>query len=153
MSSAARDLEPIVHRYRLRSTPERAFQTYVERIGEWWHPDYTASRQTFSGVVIDPKVGGPIRATFRDRDDDVWGHVTTWSPPHRLVHSFMLAQPPEAPSEVSVSFTPLDAGCEMTFVHGGWTPDNAALRGKFTDWPLILDRFVALLEDGASSPP
>lgn len=32
----------------------------------------------------------------------------------------------------------------MHFAHGGWDEDNAAVRGKFSDWSVILDRFSAL---------
>jgi uncharacterized protein YndB with AHSA1/START domain len=139
------DLDPIVHTYPLACSAERSFTTYVERIGEWWHPDYTLDAGAFSGAVIEPGMGGRVRATFTDREDDVWGEVRTWDPPRRIVHSFALAQSAESPSEVSVTFDPTDAGCVMTFVHGGWNQMSAAYRGKFTEWPLILDRFVALL--------
>jgi hypothetical protein len=151
MSTDIGDLGPIVHTYALRTSAERAFEAYVERIGQWWHPAYTLDPSTFRDVRIDPWVGGTVRAIFANREDDVWGHVETWDPPHRLVHSFRLAQPAEAPSEVSVTFAPVGAGCEMTFCHGGWRPENAADRQKFTEWPIILDRFVALLEERTTS--
>jgi hypothetical protein len=30
------------------------------------------------------------------------------------------------------------------FEHGGWTEATAAVREKFGDWPVMLDRFAAL---------
>lgn len=147
------DLDPIVHTYTLPWSAERSFAAYVERIGEWWHPDYTLDPRTFRGVVVEARAGGTIRAIFTDREDD-WGRVRTWDPPRRLVHSFALAQSADAPSEVSITFAPTGtgSGCVMTFVHGGWNPANAAYRHKFTEWPIILDRFVALLATTDDEP-
>jgi hypothetical protein len=47
---------------------------------------------------------------------------------------------------VSVEFVPSDEGCHVRFTHGGWDRDNAWLRAKFSDWPLILGRFTALAD-------
>jgi hypothetical protein len=30
--------------------------------------------------------------------------------------------------------------------HGGWTEASAAVREKFGDWPVLLDRFVELAD-------
>jgi hypothetical protein len=45
-----------------------------------------------------------------------------------------------------VTFSPAGDGCRVRFEHGGWTAENAELRPKFRDWPLLLDRFAALAE-------
>jgi hypothetical protein len=146
-------VEPIVHTYRLPCSPADAFRTYVERIGEWWHPDYTIAPGSFSGIVIDPRVGGLIRTIFLDGPDDVWGTVTEWDAPNELAHTFTLAQRADAPSEVRVRFRRDGDGCAMTFVHGGWNAANAEYREKFSDWPIILDRLAALTRDGRPPPP
>jgi hypothetical protein len=36
-------------------------------------------------------------------------------------------------------------GCIFRFEHGGWNETNAATREKFGDWPVMLDRFAALV--------
>ena len=122
--------------------------TYVDRIGEWWHPDYTAAPDRLAGVTIEHGVGGRVYASFTDGTDDRWGRVTAWEPGRRLEHSFTLAQDAAHPSQVSVVFEPDGDGCRMTFEHGGWTDANASSRAKFGDWPLILDRFVRLAKAG-----
>jgi len=53
-----------------------------------------------------------------------------------------LAQAPDHPSEISVTFTPGGEGCRFHFEHGGWTDD----RGKFSEWPPLLERFVDLAD-------
>ena len=135
---------PVTHEYRLRSAPEHAFRTYTERIGEWWHPQYTAGAETLVTVTIEARVGGRVYATHSDLGEDEWGEVTVWEPGHRLVHSFQLAHDPVHPSEVSIEFVPSGEGCLVRFAHGGWTEANVKDRSKFGDWSLLLDRFAAL---------
>jgi hypothetical protein len=143
---------PITYEYSLGCSAEQAFDAYTGRIGEWWDRRYTANAETLQGVTIEPHVGGRVYATHSDVGDDDWGEVTVWEPGHRLVHTFTLAQDATHPSEVTVKFVPDEGqagnGCMVQFAHGGWTDANAAARRKFTDWPVMLDRFVALADSG-----
>ena len=139
-------LAPIAHEYVLPRPVEDAFETYVARIGEWWDPRYTANPETLEAVTIEPRVGGRVYARHTDIGEDEWGVVTVWEPGRKLVHTFALAQDPAHPSEVSAEFVPDDeATCTLRFAHGGWNEANAAVRPKFGDWRVILDRYVALL--------
>ena len=138
------DLEPITFEYRLACSPERAFATYSERIGEWWDGRYTANAETFESVMIEPGVGGRVFEQHRGGDELDWGQVTVWEPGGRLVHTFALAQDPANPSEVAVEFVPDEGGTLVRFAHGGWNEQNVADRRKFGDWPMLLDRFAAL---------
>ncbi len=138
-------LTPIAHEYALPCRAEVAFETYIGRIGEWWDPRYTANAETLETVTIEPRVGGRVYATHSDIGEDEWGAVTVWEPGRRLVHTFTLAQDPAYPSEVAVEFVPDETTCTLRFAHGGWNEANAAVRPKFGDWRVILDRYVALL--------
>jgi hypothetical protein len=143
---------PITHEYVLRCSSQHAFDTYTGRIAEWWDPRYTANADTLKAVTIEPRVGGRVYATHGDIGDDDWGEVTVWEPGRRLVHTFTLAQDAAHPSEVAMDFAPggeQDNGCTVRFAHGGWTEANAAVREKFSDWPVMLDRFAALADAGS----
>lgn len=142
---AGASTDPIVLERALDRGAGEAFDAYTGRIAEWWDPRYTANADTLASVTIEPRVGGRVFATHDDLGDDVWGEVTAWEPGRRLVHTFTLAQDPEHPSEVEVEFAPERTGSRMRFQHGGWTEANVAARQKFGDWPLLLDRFAALL--------
>jgi uncharacterized protein YndB with AHSA1/START domain len=139
---------PITYEYELRCSAEHAFATYTGRIGEWWHPRYTANAETLEAVTIEPRVGGRVYATHSDLGEDQWGTVTVWQPPRRLVYTFTLAQDARHPSEVAAEFVPNEAGpgCTLRFAHGGWNAANATVRKKFGDWPVLLDRFAALAD-------
>ena len=141
------DTAPLTFERTLRCPPERAFETYADRIGEWWDPQYSANPETLKAVTIEPRVGGRIYATHSDLGEVDWGRVTAWEPGRLLVHSFTLAQDARSPSEVSAEFLTGGNGCTLRFVHGGWSESNAGHRAKFGDWPLLLDRFAALAEE------
>ncbi len=57
--------EPITHEYLLSCSPEHAFDVYVKRIGEWWHPDHTANAATLEGVTIEPGRRAGLRKPSR----------------------------------------------------------------------------------------
>jgi hypothetical protein len=138
---------PVLHEYRLGCTPHHAFRTYTERIGEWWDPRYTANADTLVTVTVEPRVGGRVYATHSDLGELEWGAVIVWEPGRRLAHSFHLAQDSAHPSEVAVEFVASDDGCTVRFAHGGWTAANVSERPTFGDWPVILERYVALLDE------
>jgi hypothetical protein len=142
------DLSPIRFEHALPCGPDHAFAVYTGRIGDWWHPDYTANAGTFEAVTIEPRVGGRVYATHSDLGEHEWGAVTVFESGRRLVHTFTLAQDPESPSEVTAEFVADGDGSVVRFVHGGWTEANVADRKKFGDWPVLLDRFAALAAGG-----
>jgi len=139
-------LDPIRHEYVVGCTPDRAFDTYANRIAEWWDPRYTANPDTFDGVSIEPHVGGEVVETHRGDQRIPWGNVTVWEPGRQLSYTSTLAQTHESPSEITVRFTPDGDRCRVAFEHGGWNEGNKQARSKFQDWPVILARFVALAE-------
>jgi hypothetical protein len=143
------ELPPIVHGYVLRCSAERAFATYVDRIGEWWDPRYSANAETFEAVTIERRVGGRVYATHADGVVHAWGEVTAWERGRLLAHTFTLAQDAGRPSEVTVEFAPEGELCTVRLSHGGWTDANAQARAKFGDWPVLLERFVALANEAS----
>jgi hypothetical protein len=139
-------LEPIVHSFSLSCDAGHAFATYVDRIGEWWLPEYTAGSDTFETVVIQPADDGRVFERHADGKEIDWGRVTLWEPGVRLAYTSTLAQAGEHASLVTVTFAGPGPGCEMLFEHGGWNDDNASYRSKFGDWPILLGRFVDLAQ-------
>ena len=137
-------LEPIVLTYELRCSPSRAFHIYLDRIGEWWDGKYSRDAATLVTARIEPHADGRVYAQHLDGEDE-WGRVTAYEPGERLAYSSVLAQPPEDPSEITVTFARAGSdGCAMRFEHGGWHEGNIEHRSKFREWRTLLDRFAAL---------
>jgi hypothetical protein len=75
------DTDPVIHTYTLGCGVEEAFDAYTRRIGEWWHPTYTADPDTLETVVIEPRRGGRVFARHAGEGELEWGEVTEWDPP------------------------------------------------------------------------
>ena len=136
---------PIELTYDLTCSPELAWDTFVRRIDEWWHPAYAP--EGLVEVEIDPVVGGSARMRLADGTTYPWGTVTVADLPRHYAQTFTLAQDSEHPSTLDVRFERHGRGCRVEFAHGGWTAGNVAGRSRFTEWGILLDRFAALAED------
>lgn len=135
----------IEHEYTVACKPAHAFAVFTGAIGEWWHEAYAPPGLT--GVTIEPRAGGACVMRIADGSAYRWGTVTTWDPPTRYAQDFTLAQDADHPSRIDVRFEPDDtAGTRMHFSHGGWNAGNVAGRARFSEWPVLLERFVAHAE-------
>ena len=136
---------PIEHEYDVHCSPEHAFAVYTGEIDTWWPDGYSPPGKEH--VLIEPGVGSACTMLLADGTAYPWGRVAAWEPPGHFAMDFTLAQDPDHPSRIDVWFT--DAGdgtTRLRFSHGGWTAGNVAGRARFSEWPIILDRFVAWAE-------
>lgn len=134
--------EPIVCSRRVQVDPVHAFEAFTERFGEWWDPRLTPDPATFEGADVEEVEGGVV-ALVHDGSDYLIGEVLEWAIGERFAMTFHLSLPREHPTTIEVGFEPVDGGTLVTLTHGGWVPDNVALRSKFTQWPHLLERFAA----------
>jgi catechol 2,3-dioxygenase-like lactoylglutathione lyase family enzyme len=136
---------PIEHEYDVACPPEHAFAVYTGEIGTWWPDGYSPPGK--EDVAIEPGVGGACTMLLADKTSYPWGRVAAWEPPGHFAMDFTLAQDPDHPSRIDVWFTDAGDGTTlMRFSHGGWTAGNVTGRARFSEWPIILDRFVARAE-------
>jgi uncharacterized protein YndB with AHSA1/START domain len=146
-------IEPVREHYDLTSDPAHAFDVYVHRIGEWWHPMYTEGADTFAGVTIDPHVGGAVVERHTDGRRYEWGTVRSIVADEEISYTSNLGLDGGDPTVVSMRFAAAAAGgTSVDFEHGGWNDTNAKDRPKFTEWRLILDRFAQSADDGSVPP-
>lgn len=132
----------VVLTYDLPCSAAQAFLVYVDRIGSWWPAGHTRDPGDFETIVIEPRVGGAVRARFGDQQDR-WGTVQRLDPPHALEHTLSSSTRIQDPvGLVRVEFTENDRGCRMTFTHSGGGSPQASPSGRPGDWPVILAGFV-----------
>ncbi|HEX4473167.1 MAG TPA: glyoxalase superfamily protein [Nocardioides sp.] len=135
---------PIELTYDLSCSPDLAWDAFVRRIDTWWHPAY--GPPGLREVRIDPLVGAAVTMSLDDGTTYPWGTVTASDQPRHYAQTFTLAQDPEHPSTLDVTFEPHLRGCQVHFEHGGWTAGNVAGRARFSEWSILLDRFAAVAE-------
>ncbi|WP_114905670.1 SRPBCC domain-containing protein [Ornithinimicrobium murale] len=139
--------EPIVCSRRVDADPVHAFEVFTEGFGDWWDPRLTPDPATFEGADVEEVEGGVV-ALHHDGQDYPIGEVLEWAIGERFVMSFHLSLPRDHPTTLEVTFAPSGGGTLVTLAHSGWEPDNVAQRGKFAEWPTLLERFAATVVAG-----
>lgn len=141
-------LPPIRREVLVESGPDKAFEVFTARIGDWWplggHSVYgEGGRVAFTdGEIVEHSAAGEV---------SVWGRVTRWEPPSVVAFTWHPGRPMGPPTEVTVSFAAVGEQTLVTLEHRGWEvlADPAAARAEYeSGWPAVLDCY----REGVSPP-
>ncbi len=101
--------------------PERAFEVFTRRMGEWWplHTHSIAEKRAMN-VRFEEWAGGKVFEVVDDGTEWEWAEVLTWEPPHLLVLAWHPTERPTVSTEVEVRFTGFDGGTRVELEHRGW---------------------------------
>jgi uncharacterized protein YndB with AHSA1/START domain len=123
--------------------PEKAFELFTARMGAWWplggrHSLFEEART----AEVEGRVGGRVYEISTDGEEGVWGTVTAWEPPHRLVYTWHPGRGEETAQEVEVLFIPDGEGTRVNLEHRGWERAPGK-RGSYDEgWDFVLGRYV-----------
>jgi uncharacterized protein YciI/uncharacterized protein YndB with AHSA1/START domain len=143
-------LPPIRREVLVEAAPERAFEVFTARIGDWW-PVGGFSVHGEGGTVSF--AGGEIVERSAAGETSVWGTVTRWEPPGLVAFSWHPGQPAELATQVTVTFAASGGSGvsgtsgEQTLVtleHSGWEARADAAdvyEGYGPGWTTVLERF------------
>jgi uncharacterized protein YndB with AHSA1/START domain len=122
---------------RVRATPERAFEVFVNDIGIWWQPNtlfrFTRRR---GALAIEPGLGGRFVESYQDGTEFEIGRITTWEPGRRLGLTWRQDSFTEDQmTTVEVRFEPISDETRVTVEHLGWesVPQDHVARHTFPD--------------------
>jgi len=111
----------------VNAPPERAFAVFTTGMSSWWPIDsHHIGAEMAVEVVIEPRSGGRWFERDARGGECVWGHVTEWDPPHRVLLAWHLTPEweydpdPAKATEVEVRFTPRDGGTLVMLEHRGF---------------------------------
>jgi len=145
------------------NTPiERAFALFTDRFGDFKPREHNLLAVPIVETVFEPRVGGHIYDRGADGSECRWARVLTFEPPHRVVFSWdigpswQIEADPAKSSEVEVRFfaeTAQSTRVELEHRHldrhgEGWQAVAEGV-GKDAGWPLYLQRYATLVENGA----
>jgi uncharacterized protein YndB with AHSA1/START domain len=109
------------------ATPERAFDVFTAGFSTWWPIESHHIGEAMAvDVIIEPHVGGRWFERDAEGRECLWGFVTHWEPPGRVVLSWHLTAEyefdpdPDKASEVEIRFTPHNAGTLVELEHRGF---------------------------------
>ena len=131
------------------AAPDRAFRLFTEGMAGWWPVrTHSVGEDRAETVVFEPGLGGRIYERTLDGDEHVWGTVTAWEPPGRVVFTWHPGRGPDTEQDVEVRFEPSGTGTRVELVHTGWErlgDRAAAVRENYDGgWDLVVgERFAA----------
>ena len=104
--------------------PHVAFEIFTNEIGEWWHSaDHSWQNPARAvGMIIEPFAGGRWLEVWdaTTGEGTTWGHVIAWQPGRRLVVTYEVPDcPAEPPTELEITFEPIDDRTRVTLTHSG----------------------------------
>lgn len=127
---------------RVKASPERAFQAFVEEIGAWWRPNglFQTTPRALGRVAFEPGEGGRLTETLANGKVFEIGRITAWEPYERLVFSYRQANfPLDLHTEVEVRFEVVGEETRVSVEHRGFdrVPADSAARHGFPDQFLL----------------
>lgn len=131
---------------------EHAFRVFTEEIGTWWplrtHAVATAHAKT---VIMERRQGGRLFERTAGGDEHVWGTLTAWDPPHRVVYTWHPGRGEETAQEVEVTFAPDGNGTRVQIRHWGWEKLGDRVEEIVTEYDEGWDTVIGLYAEKANA--
>jgi uncharacterized protein YndB with AHSA1/START domain len=127
---------------RVKATPERAFQAFVDEIGDWWRPSVLFQTTPRPGrLAFEAGEGGRLIETRTNGKVFEIGRIQSWEPPKRLVFSWRQASfPLDLHTQIEVCFEAVGEETRVSVEHRGFdkVPADSAARHRFPDEMLLM---------------
>lgn len=152
MRKTDEQITPVRKTTSLSLAPNRAFELFARRMGEWWPlPTHSITAERSAGVRFEEQVGGRVVELVDDGTEHAWADVLAWDPPHRLVLAWHPVAVPIAASILEVRFDPSGSGSRVSLEHRGWDEfgidEGTSMREQYDPgWDMVLAPFLDLVE-------
>jgi uncharacterized protein YndB with AHSA1/START domain len=156
MSTQATGTEAIHRTVSVDCSVEHAFETFTDRIHEWWplatHSIEVGETGSAPETVVFDGPGGRVYERTTKGEELDWAHVTAFEPPHRFVLEWNPSRDQDRPrTEIEVTFTDEDGKTRVDLEHRGWDrlgeQAAEARQGYNQGWQVVLAGYA----DKASS--
>lgn len=156
MGNPAAPLDPIRHAVEVTMPVARAFRLFIDQIDSWWPlGSHSVGLERATGCFFESRHGGRIYETHADGSLHLWGTVTEWQPPDRVVFSWHPGRGADTAQEVEIRFTDLGGRTRVELEHRGWESlgEHAAeIRERYhSGWPGVLVHYRSRCSDQGSS--
>ena len=144
---------PIAKSIRVNAPQQKAFDTFVGRMGKWWLKSHSLLKSPQADVVIEPHPGGRWFEVGEDGSEQIWGRVLEWDAPNRVVLAWQLtgewAYDADFETTVEVRFIPDGDHTMVEFEHRDlerFGPNADEIRGGYETgmdggWAALLENY------------
>jgi uncharacterized protein YndB with AHSA1/START domain len=140
------ELGPVRKTVTVEASVDHAFKVFTEDIGEWWPiQSHSVHEDGALSVGMETREGGAIFEVWQE-GREVWGEITTWDPPQRIVFTWHPGHDREETTEVEVRFASRGNITVVELEHRGWEARGeraAEIRANYdSGWIKTLDRYA-----------
>ena len=148
MNHPERLIEPVRQAVDVTMPIRDAFRIFIDEIDTWWPlASHSVGQQKAISCFFEGHDGGRIYETHDDDSLFLWGTVTTWEPPHRVVFSWHPGRDAATAQEVELRFSEDGNRTRVELEHRGWEALGeraASARESYqTGWPGVLTKFIS----------
>jgi len=145
---------------RVKASQQKAFDTFIARMGKWWLKSHSLLKSPQADVVIEPRSGGRWFEIGEDGSEQMWGRVLEWDSPNRVVLAWQLtaewAYDPEFETTVEVTFMTDGDETLVEFEHRDlerFGPKAEEIRGGYESgmdggWAQLLENYRQAADNG-----
>ena len=140
-------LEPVQKSIVVRCDVNEAFRIFTDEMESWWPlATHSIGQEDAKGCYFEGREGGRIYETDGDGAIHLWGTVTVWEPPSRVVFAWHPGRDASTAQEVELRFGESDEGTLVELEHRNWEvlgEQASEIRAGYDQgWDLVLGQFV-----------
>ena len=141
-------IAPVRNSLDVGCTADEAFRLFTEDLDSWWPlATHSIGEADAESCYFEGREGGRIYETHGDGSVHLWGTVTAWHPPERVVFTWHPGREALTAQEVELRFTGISGGTRVELEHRGWEilgeKAQQTRDGYETGWVPVLERYVA----------
>ena len=124
MSTQAAGTEAIHRTVSVNCSVEHAFETFTDRIHDWWplatHSIEVGETGSAPETVVFDGPGGRVYERTTKGEELEWARITTFEPPNRFVLAWNPSREDRPRTEIEVTFAEEDGKTRVDLEHRGW---------------------------------
>ena len=141
-------IEPVRRSVEVGCSVTEAFHLFTGEINSWWPlATHSIGEADAEACYFEGRDGGRIYESHGDGSIHLWGLVTVWEPPARVVFTWHPGRDASTAQEVELSFSECAVGTRVDLEHRGWEilgeKAQQTRDGYETGWLPVLERYVA----------
>jgi uncharacterized protein YndB with AHSA1/START domain len=114
-------IEPVRKTVEVGCTVAEAFRLFTDEIDSWWPlATHSIGEADAEACYFEGREGGRIYESDADGSIHLWGTVTAWEPPTRVIFTWHPGRDASTAQEVELRFLESAHGTRVELEHRGW---------------------------------
>ena len=148
MNQPADVIEPVRRSVEVSCPARDAFRIFIDEIDAWWPlSTHSIGQEHAVSCFFEGEEGGRVYETHGDGSIHLWGTVTDWDPPSRVVFTWHPGRDERTAKQVELRFIEHADRTVVELEHRGWEKlgeqASKIREGYHSGWQSVLAKYVA----------